>query len=306
MPFDLSFATPLVREVVLTVFIVLATLVAVRVGRRLIERYVSAPERQYRAVRYYRRTLALAAVLLILIVWSPGLRGLATVFTVIGAGFAIALREVLLSLAGWMRLNVRSLYEQGDRIEIGGVRGDVVDVRLLHTTLMEVGAWVGAEQSSGRLVHLPNSLVFQEPVHNYTDGFGFVWNEYAVTVTFDSDWKAAREIIRKHAEENADDVARKASRQLRRLAREYLVHYEILTPYVYTDITERGVRLTLRYLCEVRQRRGSENTLTTHLLERFAEHGGIELAPGLRASVGENEARPAGERASAPQTPPAR
>jgi small-conductance mechanosensitive channel len=187
MPFDLSWASPLVREVVLTTAIVLATLVAMRVGRRLIEHYADAPERQYRAVRYYRRMLALVAGLLVLIVWSPGLRDLVSVFTVIGAGFAIALREVLLSLAGWMRLNVRSLYSQGDRIEIDGVIGDVVDVRLLHTTLMEVGAWVGAEQSSGRLVHLPNSLVFQEPVHNYTDGFGFIWNEYDVTVTFDSD-----------------------------------------------------------------------------------------------------------------------
>ena len=301
MPFDLSWATPLVREIALTLLIALATLVALRVGRRLIEHYVSAPERQYRAVRYFRRTLILVAAVLVLIVWSPGLRDLVTVLTVIGAGFVIALREVVLSLAGWMRLKVRSLYDQGDRIEIDGVRGDVVDVRLLHTTLMEVGAWVGAEQSSGRLVHLPNSLVFQQPVHNYTDGFGFVWNEYAVTVTFDSDWKAAKKFMEEHAEKNADDLARQASRQLRRLAREYLVHYDILTPYVYVDLTERGVRLTLRYLCEVRKRRGSEHNLTTHLLDRFREHGGIDLAPGLRASVWENSV---GSGKTAPSSPP--
>ena len=285
----------------MTIVILLAALVTVRLGRRLIEHYVNAPERQYRTVRYYRRTVVMVAIVLVLVVWSPGLRDLVTVFTVIGAGFAIALREVLLSLAGWLRLHVRSLYSQGDRIEIDGVIGDVVDVRLLHTTLMEVGAWVGAEQSSGRLVHLPNSLVFQQPVHNYTDGFGFVWNENSVTITFDSDWKAAKQFMQEYAEENADDVARRASRQLRRLAREYLVHYDVLTPYVYIDLTERGIRLTLRYLCEVRKRRGSEHGLTTHLLERFQEHGGIELAPGLRATVRESRTTRSGE-----ESPPSR
>jgi small-conductance mechanosensitive channel len=160
----------MVREGVLTVAIAVAPLVVVRIGRRLIEHYVDAPERQYRATRYFRRTVLLVAAVLVLIVWSPGLRDLVSVVTIVGAGFAIALREILLSLAGWLRLDVRALYKQGDRVEIGGgprgsVTGDVVDIRLLHTTVMEVGVWVGAEQSTGRLVHLPNSLVFQP--HRY-------------------------------------------------------------------------------------------------------------------------------------------
>jgi hypothetical protein len=88
-----------------------------------------------------------------------------------------------------------------------------------------------------------------------------------------------------HYVDAADDIARRASRQLRQLARQYLVHYDVLTPYVYTDLTDRGVRLTLRYPCKARGRRGSEHALTERLLDAFAEHEGIEPAPGVRATV---------------------
>jgi small-conductance mechanosensitive channel len=154
----------------------------------------------------------------------------------------------------------------------------VIDIRLFHSTLMEIGGWVNADQSTGRIVHIPNAWLYQFATYNYTRGFGFVWNEIPFTVTFRSDWRAAREIMLELASETADIVEHQVKREMRRIAHEYLIHYSILTPFVYVKVIENGVHLSLRYLTEVRKRRGTEHALTMGILDAFREHGQIELA----------------------------
>lgn len=278
MPFDFHLGNPIVQRAAVTLLVVLVAFALARLTRRVVLRYVDDTARRYRASKYIGRGFTVVTLLLIAALWAPNLGGLLTILTIIGAGLAVATREVLLSFLGWMDIALRSPFRQGDRIEINGVRGDVVDIRLLHTTLMEIGRWVDADQSTGRLVHIPNAWIFQHAVQNYTHGFDFIWHELPVTLTFRSDWKAAREIMIELASESADLVERQAAQQLKRLAREYLVHYSILTPFVYVRFAENGVRLTLRFLCEVRKRRGTEHALTLRMLERFADHGGIEMA----------------------------
>ncbi len=191
-----------------------------------------------------------------------------------------------MSVAGWLRIVLVHPYQQGDRIEINGVRGDVIDIRVMRTTLMEIGGWVDADQSTGRLVHIPNAWVFLYPVYNYTQGFRFIWNELSVTVTFRSDWQAARDIMESLARESTAIVERQVAEEIRQMSREFLIHYSILTPFVYVRIVENGIRLTLRYLCEARKRRGTEHALTVSILEAFRRHGGIELAyPAVQVAL---------------------
>lgn len=275
---DVLLNDTVLRGIVFSVIIAAGAALLVRLGRRIVSRYVEEPARRYNLSKMVGRSMALLAFVLIIAVWSPGLKNLITILTVIGAGLAIAMREALLSFLGWLDLVFRSPYEQGDRVEIDSVQGDVVDIRVMHTTLMETGGWVDADQSTGRLVHIPNSWIFQHGVYNYTQGFNFIWNEMAVTVTFRSDWEAAREIMVSLAEESARIVEKQAEAELRRLSRKYLVHYSILTPFVYVRIVENGVRLTLRYLCEVRKRRGTQHAIAMGILHGFAEHDEIEFA----------------------------
>jgi small-conductance mechanosensitive channel len=156
---------------------------------------------------------------------------------------------------------------------------------------MEIRGWVDADQSTGRLVHFPNAWIFQFAIFNYSRSFNFIWNEFPVTLTFSSDWRAAREIMLGFAEESAAIVEQQARKEIHHLSREFLVHYSILTPFVYVRIMENGIQLTLRYLCEVRKRRGSEHALAVSILDAFMEHGGIEFAyPALHIT-----ARPSGQ-----------
>lgn len=260
--------------------------VLVRVSIRLLTRRIDDPDRVYRISRQIRRTGAVVMLGLLLVIFSPRPAELVAILTVVGAGLAIALREALLSVAGWLRIVLVHPYQQGDRIEINGVRGDVIDIRVMRTTLMEIGGWVDADQSTGRLVHIPNAWVFLYPVYNYTQGFRFIWNELSVTVTFRSDWQAARDIMESLARESTAIVERQVAEEIRQMSREFLVHYSILTPFVYVRIVENGIRLTLRYLCEARKRRGTEHALTVSILEAFRRHGGIELAyPAVQVAL---------------------
>lgn len=278
MPFTLDLDNRIVQNLLITLAVLVVLYVVKRIAQRLSNQYFEEPVRRYRASKFIGRATALLALAVVLIVWAPRTNTVVTVLTVIGAGLAIAMREVLLSIVGWGNIVFRSPYRQGDRIEVNGVRGDVIDIRLIHTTMMEVGGWVQADQSTGRLVHVPNSWVYQYEVYNYTRGFSFIWNELALTVTFRSDWQRAREIMLDLAQESAAIVEKQAAQALHRMAREYLVHYSILSPFVYVGVVDNGVRLTLRYLCDARKRRGTEHALTLGLLDAFKAAGTIELA----------------------------
>ena len=270
------------ETILISILIVLIAFIVTRILRRLVPRYVDEPDRRYRASKLIGRFVGLLALVSIVFVWSAGQGvGVVTILTVIGAGLAIAMREVLLSTAAWVNIVLRSPFKQGDRIEVNGIQGDVIDIRFLHSTLMEIGGWVDADQSTGRIFHFPNAWLYQYGIYNYTRGFGFVWNEIPFTVTFRSDWNAAREIMLDLASETADIVEQQVKQEFQQMSREYLIHYSILTPFVYVRVTRDGVMLTLRYLTEVRKRRGTEHALTMGILEAFREHGHIELAYGM-------------------------
>ncbi len=278
MPESLHLENPYVWRTLGTVVLIVGSLVLTRALRGIMARVVTEPARFYRLSKLMGRIISFGLLLLLIVIWAPGRSDILTVLTVIGAGTAIAMREALMSMAGWCNLVVRQHYRAGDRIEINGIRGDVIDIRLLHTTLMEVGGWVEADQSTGRIVHIPNAWIFLHGLYNYNQGFHFVWNELAIAVTLRSDWQRAREIMHELAQESAQIVASQAAGEIRQLSREYLVHYSILTPFVYVSLAESGVLLTLRYLCEVRKRRGTQHAFTLALLEAFRDEG-IEIAP---------------------------
>ncbi|MCB0077415.1 MAG: mechanosensitive ion channel family protein, partial [Anaerolineales bacterium] len=167
----------------------------------------------------------------------------------------------------------------GDRIEAAGVSGDVVDIGPMQIHLMEIGNWVNADQSTGRIVHIPNSVIFDGPVYNYTDVFNLIWNEIVVVVTHDSDWEAARTLLLEQAEPFYEEIEEYAFTTAEDIGRRYAYQRGITTPFVYVDLLRDGIRLTLRYLIPPRRRRGTSHDITTGFLRHVAAHPRIQLAP---------------------------
>jgi small-conductance mechanosensitive channel len=210
--------------------------------------------------------------------WLEGFKSLATFIGLVSAGIAIALKDPLANLAGWAFIAWSRPFEVGDRIEIAKHKGDVIDLHLFQFTLNEIGGWVDADQSTGRIVHIPNQQVFTEAVSNYDKGFKYIWNEVPVVVTYESNWKKAKEILGTIALKHAEHLTAEAERDLLAASRQYLINYKKLTPIVYTTTTASGILLTIRYLIEPRRRRGTVSAIWDDILTEFAQSPDIELA----------------------------
>jgi small-conductance mechanosensitive channel len=211
-------------------------------------------------------------------IWFRGVQSLATYLGLLSAGLAVALKDPIVDLIAWLFIVWRRTFEVGDRIQIGDYAGDVVDIRLFQFSLMEIGNWVDADQSTGRILHLPNEMVFTSVLANYTKGSQYIWNEIPVLVTFESDWEKAKSILKEIAREHADNMAASAEASFREAARKYLIQYDTLTSTVYTSVKDSGILLTIRYLCEPRQRRDSTQSIWESILHAFAKHADIDFA----------------------------
>ncbi|MGB7860830.1 MAG: mechanosensitive ion channel domain-containing protein [Acidimicrobiia bacterium] len=256
-------------------------------GRALFLRVVKAnvenADAEYRARKVVNYTATTVFLIAIAFIWLDAFSNLPTFLGLVSAGVAIALSDVLKNMAGWAFILTRRPFEVGDRIEVTDLRGDVIDVRLFRFSLMEVGGWVDAEQSTGRLVHVPNGLVFNHPVANYTEGFPFIWEEIPVLITFESDYKLAKSVIVDILEAVAPDTHGAAGTRIRETAGKYSIRIGTLTPTVYVSVRDSGVLLTARYLVETRKRRGSEDRVWQAILDAFKEQDSIELAyPTIR------------------------
>ena len=226
-------------------------------------------------------------------IWFDDSGNLGTFLGLLTAGVAIALKDPLVDLAGWLFILWRRPFSTGDRVSIKAHTGDVIDQRAFQFTLLEVGTATGAGQSTGRIVHVPNGWVFGESVTNHTGTFAYVWHEVAVVVTFESDWRAAKQILLDVAHECADHLSDDAERTLRKAAREYFIFYSKLTPTVYTKAVGEGVQLTMRYLVAPRRVRGSEQDVWEAILDRFAARDDIDLAyPTTRMYRNDLEGKP--------------
>ena len=211
-------------------------------------------------------------------IWFEGFNSLATFLGLLSAGLAIALKDPLVNLAGWMFIIWRKPFIVGDRIQIGNNAGDVIDIRIFQFTLMEIGNWVDAEQSTGRILHIPNGKVFNEIQANYTTGFNYIWNEIPVLLTFESNWKKAKDILSAIVNKNAEHLSKSAEERIKEASRKFMIFYTKLTPIVYTSVRDSGVMLTIRYLCDPRKRRSSEEEIWEDILLQFSEFDDIDFA----------------------------
>jgi len=215
--------------------------------------------------------------------WLSGFASLTTYLGLVSAGLAIALRDPIVNLVAWAFIMWRRPFTVGDRIEIGTYRGDVIDLRIFQFTLMEIGNWVDADQSTGRVIRIPNGKVFTEMLANYSKGFRYIWNEIPVLITFESDWEAAKKLLFVIAERHAAHLTERAAQEVLEASARLMIFYTTLTPIVYTSVKDSGVLLTIRYLCAPRERRGTEQAVWEDVLREFATHEHIDLAyPTIR------------------------
>lgn len=227
------------------------------------------------AIRY---TLFILAFIIIVGIWLKEFRSVATFLGLLTAGLAVALKDPIVNLFAWIFILVRKPFTVGDRIQIGDHAGDIIDIRVFQLTLNEIGNWVDADQSTGRIIHIPNGKVFTETQANYTQGFSHLWNEIKVLVTFESDWEKAKSVLEEIIEKHTVQYTTSAKEKLIEASKKFMIFYNTLSPNIYTSVLDSGVLLTIRYICEPRKRRATEHVIWEDILRAFAKHEDIQFA----------------------------
>ncbi|MBR08848.1 MAG: mechanosensitive ion channel protein MscS [Rickettsiales bacterium] len=217
-------------------------------------------------------------IIIISSIWVDKMGSLATFFGLVTAGLAIALQDPIVNVAGWLFILIRKPFEVGDRIQIGDHAGDIIDIRFFQFTLNEINNWVDADQSTGRIIHVPNGQIFKLPQANYNQGFSHIWNEIGILITFESNWQKAKDILSVIVKKHTEHLTKEAQEKLIEASKKYMIFYGTLTPIVYTAVKDSGVMLTMRYLVNPRKRRLTEHNIWEEVLQRFAESNDIDFA----------------------------
>jgi small-conductance mechanosensitive channel len=268
-----------IGRVVLTGVLVGALVVLRWLVLRTVRARIELGSAQFRTKKWVGYVVTLIGVLGLARIWFGGTGGLGTYLGILSAGIAIALASVLENLAGWVFLVSRRPFRVGDRIEIEGMAGDVVDIRAFRFSMLEIRNWVDADQSTGRLVHVPNGRVFTNALANFTEGFPYIWDEIAVLVTFESDWHRAERIVNEALTAHAPDANDPAVvNAIRDAGHQYLIRYRHLTPTTYVKKEASGVLIAGRYLVGVRSRRSVSDAMWRSILDAFAAEPTVDLA----------------------------
>jgi small-conductance mechanosensitive channel len=229
-------------------------------------------------------------------VWFDNPARLATGLGLMGAGLAFALQKVVSSLAGYFVILRGKTFNVGDRIVMGGVRGDVVALNFMQTVIMEMGQpppvqgsnpgmWVESRQFSGRIVTIANSKIFEEPVYNYTRDFPFIWEEMRLPIAYKDDRGKVEAMLLAAAERETPAVEELARAALDGLEKRFLVHPSETRPRVYVRLTDNWVEMTVRFLCPDHDIRGIKDRMSRALL-RDLEEAGIGIASSTYDIVG--------------------
>lgn len=268
---------PVITKLLILLLGLTGIVIAVKLLHRNIALFVDQNTTRYQLRKLVNFVAYFLTAFMITLVFSDRLGGFTVAFGMAGAGIAFALQEVIASVAGWVALTFSVYYRVGDRIRLGGISGDVIDIGMLRTTLMQIGDWVEADQYNGAIVRVSNSFVFKEPVYNYSIDFPFLWDEIMLPVKYGSDYQLAREIIKDTAGEVVGEYAIKAQQAWVPMTQKYLVESANVMPMVTMVANENWMAFTLRYVIDYRLRRSTKDKLFTRLLTEFESSGRIDL-----------------------------
>ena len=267
------------------------------VSRRIIDRSdAAAVQRAFWTRQAINLLVAVVMILGLLSIWFNDPTRLSTAFGLVTAGLAFALQQVVTSLAGYFVILRGATFTIGDRISMGGVRGDVLQLGFIQTTIMEMGQpppvqgadpamWVKSRQFTGRIVTVSNSKIFSEPVFNYTRDFPFIWEEMTLPIAYKDDHKKVERILIEAATRHGEDPNAVAADAKAELQRRFSIEQMDLEPRVFYRITDNWLELTVRFIVGTHRIRGAKDAMSRFIVDEL-DAAGIGIASATYEIVG--------------------
>ncbi len=241
------------------------------------------PRRYQKEALFLARRLGRYIVgLLIILVFAfylvEDLTLVATTLGLVSAAIVISVQDVFAAFFGWFAIMLGRKFTIGDRLEIEGVRGDVLDIQLLRTTLVEVNNWLGVDQPTGRVLFIPNNFIFKSKVFNFSHGHPYIWGKVDVTVTYGTPVAGAMALFTKVLDEETRESFAEARGAAAEMERRYGVEDADYTPKIYTNIADSGVTISLLYVSHYRKFSSTRNRINRRLIAELETHKHIQLA----------------------------
>lgn len=230
-------------------------------------------------------------VAVVINIWVDSTQSLLVSYGIIAAGLAVSLQDLFKNFVGGILIFVTGIYRVGDRVEINSRKGDVIDIDILYTTLMEMGEWMSGDQATGRLTIIPNGYILSGSVNNYTKDHPFIWDEISLPITYDSDWKEAVTMILTVVRKETAAQVYDAEKSLSSLEEKYYLPRRVVEPAAFITLTDNWINFNIRYMTVVRERRMVKNKLSRLILEEIEKSEKIKLASTTIDIIGFPEVR---------------
>lgn len=270
---------PTIKKLVKLGFLVLAVFLVVRITRRTSLPLIKDANSRYRIKKVINFFGYLLFFLGTLFIFNVHLSGLGTALGVAGAGIAFALQEVIVSIAGYIAIFTSNFYRLGDRVQLGGIKGDVIDIGLLRTTLMQIGDWVDGDLYNGKMVRVANSFVFKEPVYNYSGDFPFLWDEINIPLKTSVDHGHAERLLFDILVGEVGDYSVSSQKAWDAMTSSYKIENAQVRPMISMSFNENWITFTLRYVVDYKSRRTTKSRLFKKILDAIRESKGkLEVA----------------------------
>jgi small-conductance mechanosensitive channel len=277
---------PTLIKLMYSVVILLIAYIANIIIDNVIKREIKGTRERYSIRKAASTIISILMFGAILGVWFQETATLVVAFGLLSAGIAIALQDLLRNVAGGLIIFITHPFRAGDRIQVENDMGDVIDIKIFYTTLMEIREWVDADQYSGRIFQIPNSFILNKTIKNYTRDFSFIWDEITIMLTYESNYKKAQEIIKRIAHEISDPYEETAKTELENMGEKYLIAPADVEEEIYTKITDNWIDLRLRYVVDPRKRRLVRHALSERILEELLPEKDIKIASATFEIVG--------------------
>lgn len=277
---------PTLVKILHSAIILLAAYISNIFIESLINKQIHEIKERYTARKAISTIISILTFGAILAVWFQETTTLVVAYGILSAGVAIALQDLLKNIAGGIIIVLMGVAKAGDRIQVEKEIGDVLDINILYTTIMEIQEWVDGDQYSGRIIQIPNSFVLNKPVKNYTKDFSFIWDEIHLMLTYSSNWKKAREIVIKIAHEITSPFEMLAKNELVKMGGKYFIEPGDVEEKIYIKITDNWIDLRLRYVVNPHKRQLIRHLLNEKILEAFSQEEDIKIASVTMDIVG--------------------
>lgn len=290
---------PVIFSVIKYLILVTIVIVVIQLIKKFLKRHIENNTVRYRSQKSIEIVAYFFLAIISVLYFTGNIKDFTLIIGLFSAGIAFTLQELILSIAGSLFIFVVKVYSPGDRIEINGIKGDVIDVDSIYTTMMEIGQWVESDNYSGRIIKLSNAFIFKGPVYNYSKDFPFIWDEFNLPIRYGSDIELAKSIVIKIASETLSNFTKNSKSQWKEVVAKYYIEDAEVNPTLAITLTDNWVKFNLRYIVDYKKRRSIKHILNEKLAKAFKEtNGKILLAsstfeivkiPDLKINVTENK-----------------